>query len=134
MARDGWSKGPFDQNTRQHDALVPFEELTRADRHAVALYVSGEQFEETLPRLLEYPRGPQRPFQIEEIKRGLKVAYCPEGLPATTSEIDPSDVGVIESWDVDTKHDITVVRVRWADGTIEAYSPWEGVLARIEEL
>jgi len=136
MREDGWKAGPrYDPQRRVHDALVPFAQLADHDQRAARLRVEASEIAERLAGVIDgFPRGPDRPFVIEEMRRGLEVVFCANGPPRSLSEVAPNDRGRIVSWETDDDGELTLVTVRWAGGEEVGYVPQERELARPEEL
>jgi hypothetical protein len=131
MHKEGWRSGRYQPDRLTHDALIPFDELSRADRLALDLNVTANELAERLIATVDYPRGPDRPFTIDDIKQGVRVALsC--GLRLTRAELG-HDQGEIVSWEV-SNGDLALITVRWDDGEMASYNPWERALVRISEL
>jgi hypothetical protein len=123
LEREGWRYGErFDPARRTHDALVCFDRLSAADRDQARLAVEAEHLPAQLARLIDYPRGPARPFTLEEMTRGRSVQL----------EGDEGATGRIESWESD-ENGLQLIRVRWPDGALVEYAPQEQALLRPEE-
>jgi RyR domain len=121
MRRDGWhGSNQFDAHDRKHDALVPFEQLSRRDRRALRIIVVAEEFERQLADAVEYERGPDRVFLVEEMAVGLRV-----GLAAVDTTSRHDDVlGVIVDWQTDgDTGELDSIRVRWDDGDVTNHHP-----------
>jgi hypothetical protein len=108
--RDGWRPGPYCPVRKTHDALVPFEQLSRRDRLALTSLIEAEELEEGMGQSIEYYRGPTRPILMEEIHEGFEVAFC-DDCPANVDERTPR--GKVISWESDT-HDLSLITVRCA--------------------
>jgi hypothetical protein len=134
MRAEGWHSGPFNPGSLSHDALVPFDRLGSADRRVARSAIEAEELERLLTRIIDYPRGADRPFGTEDIRKGTKVAFCPEGVPPSQSAVDPGDLGVIDSWETDSAGDVSLVVVRWSSGELGRYLPETRELARWDEL
>jgi hypothetical protein len=124
MTAEGWRPGPVvDPFLRTHDALVCYDRLSPADRRQARLLVETDEIAVHLAALIDYPRGPSRPFTLEEMRVGRPVRLCGR----------PEETGTIECWDVDASGDLEIVGVRWSDGTLASYATQEQVLERPEE-
>lgn len=118
MTYAGWVAGShYSEPGKVHDALVPFEELNPADRRATLSSVRLEKMEAKLAALVEYPREPDRPFTLEEMRPGLSVTSAIEAGPASTEH------GVVESWEADEDGTLRMIQVRWDDGDLTEHHP-----------
>jgi hypothetical protein len=128
MAAEGWHRArAFQEHLREHDALVDFSELSPEDRFE-ALDAARSALE-TLTDELCYPRGPDRPFSVIELRKGLKV------MPGRNVEIQgcgPDAIGVIEDWSVDPATGrVRTVMVRWPSGDTIEHESEMGELKRV---
>lgn len=132
MAAEGWVFGPaYDEVSRRHDALVPWEQLGRWDREEARLAVESLELERLLAEELDYPRGPDRPFTPEEMRAGIRVAWA-EGIAQDIAAPGAGPrCGVIESWETDRSGRLTMLRVRWEDGSLSEHLPSERDLRRV---
>ena len=122
MFAASWRYGPvFDKAAMTHDALVPFEQLPRLDRRRSLRVIEGSGLAKQMVKLIDYPRGPDQEFAIEEMRVGLPVA-----LPDT-----PSERGAVESWETDAEGELRLIRVRWPDGDLSEHAPVAGELRRV---
>jgi hypothetical protein len=134
LSEEGWKLGSFDPVRKHHDALVPYDRLSRGDRLAISLHIQAEEFEAKLASGFSYPRGPNRPLLVEEVRVGLPVAFCPDGRPVATKELTPDLRGEVVSWEREPDGELGLVTVKWGNGNVEQCDPWNGDLARIDEL
>ena len=126
MRGAGWSYGPYDAAAKTHDAMRPYGELSQRDRSAVLMCVRSEGLAEVMARAIEHPRGPDRPFFLDEMRKRREVALV-------GTEPAGSKIGAITGWKAEGG-DLTLIHVRWPDGTTDEFSPWLQALARPEEL
>lgn len=132
MREEGWRHGPvYDADAKEHDALVPYEQLSRHDRREVRSRVHCEDIEQLLADAVEYSRGPARDFIAEEMRSGVPVAFVVAG--GSGEEVPGEERGVIESWARDGEGELKCVRVRWDDGEMVEYDPSERVLWRVND-
>jgi hypothetical protein len=134
MKADGWKRGAFSPERRTHDAMVPYDELPRPDRLALHLRLVVNELANRLVETVEYPRGADRPFVIEEMQRGLEVALSDEFGPARLGDVHEKHRGKVESWEVGTDGELSLITVRWGDSEVVSYDPWERALTRASEL
>jgi hypothetical protein len=134
MRAEGWHEGPFNPSARSHDALVPFERLGSADRRAARSAVQAEEVDRLLTRIIDYPRGSNRPLGIEEMRPRMRVVFCSAEAPRSRAAVKPGDIGEIEAWEKDESGELSLVVVRWASGELERYLPEMRELARWDEL
>ncbi len=128
MAADGWRYGPrYDEAARTHDALRPFEALDRHDRRLALNAVRAMDLARLLAGAVDYPRGPDREFTVEEMRAGLPVAM----VPTPGEEEAEADRGVVESWETDAEGDLRLIRVRWPDGEVSEHHPAARELRRV---
>lgn len=120
MEAGGWRHGPYCPEQRTHDALVPWDRLSPGDQRAAALAAATSGARELLSRGLEYPRGTDRPFLLEEMRSGLPVRE-----PGANGRS-----GQVEGWDTDDEGQLAVIRVRWDDGSLSEHPAMERELAR----
>lgn len=127
MAAHGWRYGPrYDEAARTHDALRPFEALDRHDRRLTLGAVRATELARLLAAAIDYPRGPDREFTVEEMRVGLPVAM----VSAPGDDEGVADRGVVESWETDQEGELRVIRVRWADGERSEHHPGARELRR----
>lgn len=120
MAAHGWRYGPrYDEGERTHDALRPFEALDRHDRRLTLAAVRSMELARLLAAAVDYPRGPDREFTVEEMRAGLPVAM----IPAPGEEEAVADRGLVESWETDEEGDLRLIRVRWPGGEVSEHHP-----------
>lgn len=125
---EGWSLGPgYDPNAKLHDALRSFDDLPERDQKMALMSVRVEQIMSTLASAIDYPRGPDRPFYLDEMQEGRPVALAPRDPSG------PRRLGAIVGWEV-VDGELAVIRVRWEDGGVDDFDPWLQALARPEEL
>jgi len=117
MARDGWTLGPYDAIEQTHDALVPYRELSRRDKRELDIAIRAEEVLRTLAELVEYERGPDREFLLEDMHRGRRVLV--DGRP-----------GVIESWTANGD-ELAEVVVLLEGGARAAVDPLDRLLVRV---
>jgi hypothetical protein len=123
MRSDGWSYGrTYDADRKLHSAMTAFDELTDDDQRSAMLCARVENLPSTLAGALDYPRGPSRPFFLHEMREGRRVA----------ATHDRRLVGAILGWEV-ADGALDTIRVRWDDGAIDEFDPWEQALSRPEE-
>lgn len=134
LESEGWRPGPYKPEGKVHDALVPFERLTRADRLILDSHVRDEQIEEALTDTLRYPRGPDRPFLVEEMVIGLAVVFAQKGCPERLDEVPDELHGAVINWTTDASGELSQIAVRWNTGVVSEYDPWFGELVRASEL
>jgi hypothetical protein len=127
MREDGWGSGDrYSLTHRTHDAIVPFDMLSKSDQRLTLRALRCEETAAYLAQLLDYPRNePGLPeLQPEDMKVGIEVEMVPElraSLPA-----DRSGRGKILSWLLnDATGDLDLVRIRWDDGTESEHTPGE---------
>jgi hypothetical protein len=123
MRSDGWLYGPaYDADRKAHSAMAPFDELSDDDQRSALLCARVEELCSTLAGAMDYPRGPDRPFFLHEMREGRRVAL----------KHDRRLAGAIVGWE--TKDGaLDTIRVRWDDGAIDEFDPWEQALSRPEE-
>lgn len=129
MRRKGWRYGPsFDEGRKTHDAMVPFDALSRHDRSMVIEAVRALDIEPLLERAVDHDRGPEREFSAEEMAVGLRVGWA-GGIRFE----DPSEAemtGEIVGWELEGE-DLALIRVRWSDGEVQEHLPAERDLRRL---
>lgn len=135
MRAEGWRRGRrYDAARRTHDALVPYERLGPQDRRAARIGIEACGVESRLAEAIEYPRGPDRPLSLREMRIGCEVVFCREGPPRSRHAVPAPDIGRIVGWTVDARGTLHLIRVRWPGGEVARYTPWERALARLDEL
>ena len=130
MRRDGWhASDTFDAQKRAHDALVPFERLSRRDRRSLRIAVIAEELKLNLADVVEYERGPDRVFLVEEMSVGLRVGMAPTDEPSHRDDVP----GVVVDWAVDpATRELESIQVRWDDGDVTHHHPDVRELRRLE--
>ena len=130
MTREGWHEGDtFDAQSLAHDALAPFEQLSRRDRQSLRVAVVAEELEQHLSELVDYERGPDRLLLIEEMTQGMRVGMAPVDEPSDEDDL----LGTIVRWDVDPRAgELESIEVRWDDGKVMRYHPEARELRRLE--
>lgn len=131
MEREGWRPGPYDPEARTHDALVPFERLDPRDRRRTRVAIEAEGVVEWLAGLVRYTRGPGREFAAHELKPGLPVALGAPGGEGPAGDDSDREVGSVESWELDDRGELRVIRVRWPNGVRSEHFPAEQDLRRM---
>jgi hypothetical protein len=128
MRHQGWSTGErWDPDRRTHDALVPFERLGEEDRQTVLAAVRLEKLQERLAGMVDYPRGPERPLVIAEMKMGLRV------LADSSAPNIPAPMGRVIGWETSpSSGGLELVRVRWENGQVTRHAPLARELRRVE--
>jgi hypothetical protein len=134
LKEEGWKRGTFDPLKKQHDALVPYDQLSRGDQVAISVHIRAEEFEDRITSGLTLPRGPNRPLLIEEMRVGLPVAYVRTDRLPSPSQLQPKQMGSVVSWEREPDGELGLVTVRWGDGSVEECDPWSGELIRMDEL
>lgn len=128
MHRAGWRYGEqYDEARLLHDALVPFEQLSR--RHRLELQViveSDPEVADMLARVVQYSHGPARLFLIEEMTIGLEVVLFPLQIR--------QEVGTVVGWTTDSEGELDKISVRWQDRTVVDHHSWLMDLARADEV
>ena len=127
MQNQGWRYGPaYDPDHKTHDALIAFERLPGKDRDATVFAVRSADVERYLATLVFYPRGPERPFEVGELRDGLPVGLA--------KDLDPvgSERGTVIGWKVGPDGALQEIRVRWSDGSEQVHHPSERELRRLE--
>lgn len=130
-AREGWQYGiKHDDTSRTHDAIVPFDELTKRDLHVLGVAVKAEEVERFLANIVEYERGPERLFMIEDMRQGMRV-----GMSKSDGSFDDSEIlGAVTGWDADADTgELESIEVRWDDGDTMRYHPEVRELRRIDD-
>lgn len=125
----GWVRGPaYDVEHRMHDALVPFDRLSRVDRDTALACVRASlaEIEQVLVDAIRYTGGPARIFTLEEMRVGLAVAWA-DGVNGGEP---PQGHGEVVSWEHEGSS-LRVIRVRWPDGRVSEHFPSEGELRRL---
>lgn len=130
MTRQGWRAGDaFDAKCLTHDALAPFEQLSRRDRQSLRVAVMAEELEQHLSELVDYERGPDRLLLIEEMTQGMRVGFAPADEPSDHDDL----LGTIVGWEVDPRTgELESIEVRWDDGSVMRYHPEARELRRLE--
>ncbi|MBX3377507.1 MAG: hypothetical protein KF678_10955 [Phycisphaeraceae bacterium] len=132
MLRGGWTYADrYNAAMRTHDALQPFDRLDARDQRTVQLIVTAEGFADQMADVVDYPRGPNRPWTAEELHPGFKVGWAPHiRLPEGEAS---AQVGVVESWEVDpVSRELVQLSVRWPSGDLTEHLPDEGDLIRLD--
>ena len=130
MTREGWHEGDiFDAQNLTHDALAPFERLSRRDRQSLRVAVLAEELEQHLSGLADYERGPDRLLLVEEMTKGMRIGFAPVDEPS----VDDDLLGTIVGWEVDPESgELESIEVRWDDGEVKRYHPEARELRRLE--
>ncbi len=124
MIREGWAPAEeYNEVTRTHDALVPFDELSRRDA-LTALRAAEFDGVEMLASIIDYSRGPDRDFTLEEMR---------VGLPVICVDDDPPIRGEVTDWISDEQGRLMTIIVRWSDGGVTEHPAFAGELARADE-
>lgn len=133
MVACGWTYGEvFDQEQCTHDALVPFDRLNIHDQNNAIVLIQSEEIEERLARLLDYPRGPDRPFTPEEMRVGLPVGWATSVKFTDPLRNAADEVGTVMSWQVDeATGELSVIRIRWPGGDVNEHYPSQRDLRRL---
>lgn len=124
MIREGWTPGEeYNEMTRTHDALIPYDQLSRRD---VLSAMRAAEFDgvDLLASIIDYRRGPDRDFVLEEMR---------VGLPVICVDDDPPIRGEVTDWISDEGGQLLTIIVRWADGTVSEHPAFAGELARADE-
>jgi RyR domain len=128
MAATSWRYGTtYDERDRAHDAMVPFESLDSHEQRRAIRAVEYAGIADQLVRLIDHRRGPDREFTVKEMRAGLAV----ESVPSPDEPPAAADRGAIESWEVDAEGELTLIRVRWADGEVSEHLPAARELRRV---
>lgn len=129
MTRQGWHEGDtFDAQSLTHDALAPFEQLSRRDRQSLRVAVMAEELEQHLSELVDYERGPERLFMIEDMQAGMRV-----GMSECDEPSEEDILGTVTRWEVDPRTgELESIEVRWDDGKVTRYHPEARELRRLE--
>lgn len=129
MLREGWGYGPsFDEGRKTHDAMVPFEDLSRHDRRMAIEAVRALEIEPMLEGAVEHDRGPNREFSAEEMAVGLRVGWARHIRSEDPAEAEME--GEIVSWEL-AGGNLVLIRVRWSDGVVQEHPPSERELHRL---
>ena len=73
----------------------------------------------------EPDRSPVRLFSVAELEAKPRVGWAGE-------DPGPAEPGRIDSWETDpTSGDVILIRIRWADGSIQEFDPFERLLSRL---
>lgn len=134
MKSEGWRYGDracLEDQT--HDALVPFERLSEADRIAARRAIQCMELDDKLVGEISYARGPNRDYVLADMKVGLRVVFCPEFREPAMDEVPSNEKGEVESWEC-VDNELESIVVRWADGSCGEYPANSGELARLDEL
>ncbi len=131
MREVGWEYGQaYDERNRLHDALVPFESLSPRDQRQVVQAVRALDIENALARAIRHDRGPDREFDAREMRPGLPIRTASSVSGSNGGRSEPR-TGIVESWETDRDGWLTVIRVRWSDGSRSEHHPAERELARL---
>jgi hypothetical protein len=134
LDQEGWSQGPYEPARHTHDALVPFEQLSRGDRLALQTHIEDERLAEVLTDSLDYPRGPDRPFLLEEMAVGMPVAFRERECPQRLDQVRGDLRGRVIRWEIDSRGELGQITVQWNTGEVSDYDPWSRALVRVAEL
>ena len=127
MQDQGWQYGSeYDPRRKTHDALISFDRLPEKDRLATVFAVKSAEVERYLATLVCYPRGPERPFDLAELRDDLSVGLAKDLDPAGTER------GRVTGWKVGPDGLLQEIRVRWSDGTEQTHHPSERELRRLD--
>lgn len=124
MLRDGWRPGPrFDAQAKVHDAIKGFDRLSEVDQRHARTAILADELDARLAAAVTYPRGPDRELSLDDMRSGALVRSAASGATPT---------GLIESWERDGPR-LTLIRVRWSDGSRSEHDPVLRELARVDE-
>jgi hypothetical protein len=124
---DGWRHGPYSEQARTHDALVPYDQLSEFDRHRLRISIECLELEDELRRSVDHDRGPSREFCQDELRVGLLVQLTgPFGEGPVEAE------GTVENWEPGPDGSLEVIRVRFTDDDCIEYYPSQCELRRVE--
>jgi hypothetical protein len=113
MLDEGWKHGPmFNRYTREHDALLPFEQLPAEIQADVEFEVVASGVLEQLREFCLHPRGPGELLTPSAAAVGVRV-QLPGGAPLQGTVIGCT-VNVDYAWP-------EYVHVRWDNGVEETY-------------
>ncbi|QKK07551.1 MAG: hypothetical protein HND58_04795 [Planctomycetota bacterium] len=131
LERAGWSRGPrFDPVAKRHDALVPFDQLDARDRERAVLGVGTLDCLEQLADTIDYQRGTDRAFTLDEMREGVPVVHNdPDRNDPST--LAPNEPGRIIEWKAEAGQ-LRCIRVEWADGSTSEHHPADGELRRLD--
>lgn len=124
MTRSGWqTAATYDSSKRQHDAIVPYAALSPVDRKDLMQVV--RQHAEQIVALIDYPRGPDREFSVDELRVGMQVGWA-ERVQSDDPSVDLTQVrGTVIEWECNPPPDdrtVRLIRVRWPEGVDVHYS------------
>ena len=130
MTRQGWHAGDtFDAKCLTHDALAPFERLSRRDRQSLRVAVVAEELEQILSELVDYERGPDRLLLVEEMTQGMRVGMAPVDESSDNDDL----LGTVVGWEIDPETgELESIEVRWDDGAVMRYHPEAKELRRLQ--
>lgn len=113
MLDEGWKHGPtFNRYTREHDALVPFEQLPVEVQADVEFEVVASGVLDQLQEFRLHPRGPGEPLTTSSAHVGVRV-QLPGGPPMQ---------GTVIGCTINAEHGWPeFVHVRWDSGVEESY-------------
>lgn len=129
MERAGWAHGPaYDPDAKHHDALRPFARLDARDKERALVGVRALDCLDQLADAIDYQRGANREFTLDDMREGLAVVHNDPAGPATLA---PDEPGRIVEWKTDAGR-LRSICVRWADGSTSEHHPAAGELRRFE--
>lgn len=132
MRELGWLPGPVhDAERRTHDALVPFEALSRRDRKGLLEAVVAEEVPRRLARVFEYQRGDDRELLVEEMHEDLRVGWAEVVAAGRDQWI--REEGRVVTWTCGEDGELASFDVRWQDGTVTSHVPQGRELRRLED-
>ncbi len=127
MERRGWTCGPaYSHQAKHHDALVPFDRIDKHDRRQALIGIEALDLNSQLIGSIWYERGPARLFTVEEMHKGLRVAFNTAGITKDASDILPdphAETGEVVSWEVDRDGFLCSVTVLWSSGVQSEHHP-----------
>ncbi|QKK07510.1 MAG: hypothetical protein HND58_04585 [Planctomycetota bacterium] len=130
MERAGWTRGQrYEPRAKHHDALLPFDQLDARDQERALLGIRALDCFEQLAEAIDYQRGPDREFTLDDMREGLPVVHNDPGGP---TPLAPGEPGRIVEWKADAGR-LSAICVRWADGSTSEHHPAAGELRRLED-
>jgi len=132
MHQHGWSSAQgFDAALHTHDALVPFAQLDPVDRAWGLHAVAADHTASNLARLLDYPRGNERPFRSGELRVGLPVAWASHVQSDDPGRQIHDEHGQIAEWTMAPNNQLVQsITVVWDNGLRTVHDPMECELSR----
>lgn len=133
MIDQGWRFGcEYNQKALVHDALIDFDRLNDRDQDAAVRGVRMLGLDSLLIGAVEYSRGSNREFVIDEMQNGVQVGWADDVKFSDPVREGSSERGIIDSWTIDaTRGELTTIRVHWDDGSFSEHYPSERELRRI---